>query len=98
MTEEKKQKEDLKTHPDPVWLIKDKKNAKFIYDSESLLVFSDKELAKKFLEKTGLEDCFPKCFSWEEVVDKFSKHCSKVTVDHRGESGFYRVVQLIKGI
>jgi len=67
-------------------------------DGRTLFVFSTEELAKGYMEKVGLEEGFPKCFSWEELVDKFGQSQSNVLVDHKGEVGYYSNVPLKKGI
>ena len=85
-------------HPDPVWVIRNKDKTASIGGQGTLFVFSSEELAKRYMEKTGVEEGSPKRFSWDECVDKFGRSYSDVLVDHKGEAGFYSNVPLRKGI
>jgi len=86
-------------HPDPVWVIRNKEETAFMGGNDrTLFVFSSEELAKKYIEKRKLEGGFPKCFSWDELVDKLGKSYHSVLIDHKGEVGFYGSVPLRKGI
>ena len=86
------------SHPDPVWVIRNKEETASIGGPGILFVFSSEELANQYMEKTKIEEGFPKCFSWDELVDKFSESYTDVLVDQNGESGFYGSAPLKKGI
>lgn len=86
-------------HPDPVWVIRNEEETGSLTSDEGpLFVFSSEELANKYMEKRGVEGGFPKCFTWDECVDKFSQSFSDVFVDPSGEPGFCSNVPLRKGI
>lgn len=94
-------KRDVKVfipHPDPIWVIKNKEGTALIANCGAIFVFSSEELANKYIEKTKIDGGFLKCFSWDELVDKFSNFYRNALVDHKGEFGFYKNVPLKKGI
>jgi len=59
-----------------------------------LLIFSTREKAEYFIEKVRLENHTSVEFSWDYLVESFSRQCSYALVDHEGEPGFYRTVAL----
>lgn len=80
--------------PDPLWIIINETETQVIISGENILVFSNEQLAKDFIEKTKLEGALTKKYSWNELVDSHKAIYKGALVDHTGERGFYAYVPL----
>ncbi len=87
-------------HPDPCWVV-EMRDGRVIGSRESLLVFSSDEKAAAFIttasaKKALNDDCVPRQYPWNEVVDQFAGQFEAATLDHRGVAGCYRSIPLQK--
>jgi len=85
-------------HPEFCYAMSNPEGTQYYESEGSLLIFSNEEIPRTGMNAKGHSDeSFAlKKFTWDELVDKFSKHYSKVTLDHTGEMGYYRVIPLQK--
>ncbi len=79
--------------PDFCYVILNKEKTKIMTQGKYniLLIFSDEEKARVFMEETDRSKVcyFLEGYSWDDIVDKFRKRHKQVLLDHKGVFDFY---------
>lgn len=66
---------------------------------DSLLIFSDTEIAENFLKEIDMENKFiAESFSWDDLVEKFGKQFQMASLDQTGKPGFFASIPIHKVI
>ena len=84
-------------HPNPCWVIRNSVGTASYANKGSLFVFSNQSLADSYIAKIGLADAVVKRFSWDNLVDCFSKKFKDVIIDPSPDhDGFCTICNLAK--
>ena len=85
-------------HPDPCFVILDRKQTLVKIMKRNILIFSSKDLARGFMGNGETKLYVIKEYSWNDFVNRFKNEYKYAVVDHKGKAGFYPVVPVQKDI
>lgn len=95
---ERKKEVNLNTeHPASCVVIQDLDHTMtYAHGIGELAVFSDEDLAKRFVTKKGLGVVALRTYSWDDLVEEYGERFTSCTIDHKGKSGFYPCAPLTR--
>ncbi len=85
-------------HPGPCWIIRNTEDTVSLASDNGISVFSTEEKAQTHIDEIALKGAVLKCYTWDELVDKFGQQYGSVVVNPKTKPGFCSVVPLKKDI